>query len=200
VSYIGVREQSISWDIGSVRENTERWCVQDRETQECRDRNEQEVILILIGTGWDLITSEFEHRTGVPGLSEVMWSVSSGCPDLRLARVCQQLSYECYGCDSISPSISRPRSWGTWGANEVPCKFGWVWIKAEWVPWDQRRADVTGRAVNHTIYSYSHPPYGKYMALAIPYVCHIMRLIPLLVWYVLTTAGNGKMGIQNKVA
>ena len=36
-------------DIGSVSKNTARQCTHEQETQECRDGQEQEVRLILLG-------------------------------------------------------------------------------------------------------------------------------------------------------
>ena len=61
-------------DIRSVRGNTVRQCVHEWETQECRDRQEQEARLILNRKqGQDLITFEFKCRTEVPGISEDMW-------------------------------------------------------------------------------------------------------------------------------
>ena len=61
-------------DIRSVRGNTVRQCVHEWETQECRDRQEQEARLILNRKqGQDLITSKFKCGMQVLGLLEVMW-------------------------------------------------------------------------------------------------------------------------------
>jgi len=63
----GVREQSISQDIGSARENTARQCIQDWGTHECSDGQEQEVRLILNRKqGQDFIASKFECGMEVP--------------------------------------------------------------------------------------------------------------------------------------
>jgi len=57
-----------------VQDETQQGNVYMIKRQECRDRQEQEVRLILHREqGWDLITSEFEHGTEVSGISEVMW-------------------------------------------------------------------------------------------------------------------------------
>ena len=84
-------------DIGSARRkgNTARQCIHEWEAQDCRDGQEQEVRLILIRKqGWDLITSEFECGMEVQKSCECD---NSGCHDSGLARVCQQMSHECYG-------------------------------------------------------------------------------------------------------
>ena len=74
VLYTESGNRALVGDFGSVRGNTERQCVQDWETQECRDGQEQEVRLILNRKqGQDLITSGFKCGMKVTGISEVMW-------------------------------------------------------------------------------------------------------------------------------
>ena len=70
----GVREQSISQGYGKCKRKHSKEMYTWLREQECRDGQEQEARLILNRKqGWDLITSRFECRMEVPGISEVMW-------------------------------------------------------------------------------------------------------------------------------
>jgi len=59
-------------DIGSVRRIIARQCIQEQETQECRDGGNKQDLYYNGKQGQDLITSKFEHGTEVLGIWGVM--------------------------------------------------------------------------------------------------------------------------------